>query len=485
MVSIDRALGSLSDQVYQQIRSFILSGQLEQGDRLLPSRVLSEELGVSRNTVTLAYDRLVAEGFVASRTGAGHFVAAVGPERGADEEQSKKPNLNVSSLSARASQIPPAYLRRHRRSDSQYEFLYGEPSFDDFPRQAWARTLGKVARGLTLAQLSYPDYQGEVELRRAVAGYLGRARGIACSKDNVLIVHGTQEAIDLTCRLMIDPGDAVMLEQPFYRGFLKASQAAGATIRFVDVDERGLKTDRLPDAKLAFVTPSHQFPVGGVLPIGRRIELLEWASTHNAIVFEDDYDGEFRYSGPPVDSLKSLDRSGSVIYVGTVSKTFFPALQLGWMVVSDDIMARLLQLRAIADTTPPSMEQLAFAAFIDSGQFERHIFRVRKRYAQKRSRLLATLEQKLGNKVQIRGTDAGIHVLMRIPGLAPDQTEVLVARCSDRGVRVHSADIYYCNTPAFAELVIGYNAVPIDDIETGAGIIADEVLFMLTKKGKE
>lgn len=480
MIGINRNAGGLSDQVYRQFKQLILEGRLQPGDRLLPSRVQAEEIGVSRNTILEAYEQLAAEGFVTPRQGSGHFVADVprpDPARGPRDDA---PSLRSSSVAARVSEIPTAYLRRHRREGSRYEFLYGEPSYEDFPQEAWARALGKVARRLKPVHLSYPDFQGQPELRGAVASYLGRARGIRCTAENVLIVHGTQEAIALTCQLLIDPGDPVICERPFYRGFLKAALAAGADLQFVPVDDQGLDTRRLPDdGKLAFITPSHQFPTGAVLPVGRRLELLAWARAKNAVIFEDDYDGEFRYAGSPVDSLKSLDDHDKVIYVGTVSKTFFPALRLGWMVISDEIMEQLLKLRAISDTTPPTTEQLAFAWFVESGQFERHIFRVRKRYAEKRRRLLHTLESGLGKNVEIKGSDAGIHVLVRIPALPAAHVPTLLERCLERGVRVHSSDIYHRNAPAFAELVIGYNAVPVDDIEIGAGIIAEEVLSML------
>lgn len=476
IVSIDKSLGNLKSQLYGQLKRAILTRRLEQGEQLLPSRVLAEETGVSRNTVLRAYDQLVAEGYVESRQGSGLYVSRI--EKSAQPRVSRSRNQRIkrSKLAERVGSLSSSVLHRNNRKGCRYEFLYGEPSYENFPHEAWARMLGKVARDVTQSQLSYTPFQGIPALREQVAGYLKRARGINCTPEDIVIVHGTQDAIDLTVRMLIDEGDTVILEHPFYRGFFKAARGAGAHIQFVDVDEQGLDSTRFDEsAKLAFVTPSHQFPTGSVMSINRRLELLNWASAQNAIVFEDDYDGEFRYNGAPVDSLKSLDEAGVVIYVGTTSKTFFPSLRLGWMVVPGHLRDDICNLRSIADTTLPTMEQLALARFIQAGHFERHIFRTRKRYAEKRKVLLGTLTEELGDNIVIRGSDAGIHILVQVPGLPSGQSENLLQRCLARDVSVHLSSAYYNDAPGCVELVMGYNAMPIGDVEVGARIVAQEI----------
>ncbi len=483
--SAAREGASLQQQIYRQIRADILTGSLTPGEVLPPSRSLADELNVSRNTVLRAYDQLVAEGFAKPKQGAGLFINQVAtsgayPERGRVSGRTRR-----STLAQRLKRLPETRFQRTPRGGYRYEFLYGEPSYENFPHSSWARTLGKVAREITTSQLSYPPFQGRSELREAIAGYLKRARRVICNPDNIMIVHGTQDAVDLCCRMLIDPGDQVVCEQPGYRGFIKASVAVGADIRYVPVDDAGLLTTKLPRpdsrsrrAKLAFVTPAHQFPTGGVLPVGRRLALLEWARQHQTMIVEDDYDGEFRYGGPPLDTLHALAQE-SVVYVGTASKAFFPGLRLGWMVVPEQFIEDLVRLRSIADTTPPVMEQLALAEFMQSGQYERHIFRTRKRYAEKRRRLLAAFEARLGDRVKVLGADAGIHVLLQIPGLPAAATNDLIDRCRDCDVGIHTSAIYYQKPPAFIELVIGYNSVPLHDIPAGVDIIADEILRLL------
>lgn len=474
-LTLDRKAGQLTSQIYRYFRDQILEGNLAAGAGLAPTRSLAEEIKVSRNTVLLAYEQLAAEGYVAPRQGSGYFVTDVQPLK-ASTAPAKKRRIPTSRLAERVAKIPPAYIQRHRGPRSRYDFIYGEPSYDNFPHAAWARTLGKIARNVTAADLSYPEYLGTPALRNAIAGYLHRARGVTCSPEDVLIVHGTQDAIDLCCRLLLNEGDGVVCEHPFYRGFVKAARAAGADIQFVPTDNQGLQTQALPDsARLAFVTPSHQFPSGGVLPVSRRLELLDWARRKRAIVFEDDYDSEFRYAGPAIDSLQSLDDHGNVVYVGTASKTFFPALRLGWMVMPRSLRERLIALRGIADTTPPTLEQLALAEFINSGQFERHILRARKRYASMREQLLQAINATCGDRVQIQGGDSGIHLLVRLPSVAADYTDGLIARCAAKGVLVRTSAAYYRRPPRCVELVVGYSAINQRDMAEGATLLAAEL----------
>src|SRR6185369_2104824 len=248
-----------------------------------------------------------------------------------------------------------------------------------------------------------------------------RARGVVCEPDQIVVVSGSQQAIDLTTRLLVDPGDRVVVEEPHYTGFTFCLAAAGADVVHVPVDEEGLRVDELEavkSARLVYVTPSHQFPAGGVLSLSRRLALLEWAAAQGAYVFEDDYDGEFRFEGRPLECLQGLDRHGRVLYAGTASKLLFPALRIGWLVLPPELVSIFRSLKALSDTGTPSLEQLAFADFISEGHLERHVRRARLRHAARRRALLESLGRHLGERARVLGIDAGVHVLVRLEHLA-------------------------------------------------------------------
>ncbi len=477
--------GSLQRQTYRALRAAILGGRLQPGERLASTRELARELGIARNTILQAYDRLIAEGYATTRPASGTFVAATLPvaPRGATRTRRTSSADGVARLSAYGQRtvdtLPARYLTWSLRRESvSYDFRYGEPAYGDLPLETWARLLGRRARRLSVRRLAYQPPGGAPELREALAGYLARARGVVCAPEQILIVRGSQQAIDLTTRLLVDPGDPVVVEEPHYTGFAFCLKAAGADVTYVAVDEQGLRVeelDRVHAARLAFVTPSHQYPAGGVLSLPRRLALLAWAHARSAYIFEDDYDGEFRFEGHPLECLQSLDRHGRVLYAGTASKIFFPALRIGWLVVPPALLGAFQSAHALADTGTPTLEQLAFADFIAGGHLERHVRRIRMRHAGRRRALLEALTRELGDRAHVSGASAGLHVLLRLEGVARRDVPRLRDACRERGVGVYPASPFYAHPPAHAELLLGYGGLSERAIREGVRRLAQAV----------
>jgi GntR family transcriptional regulator/MocR family aminotransferase len=473
--------GSLQRQVHRALRAAILAGRLRAGERLVASRVLARELGVSRNTVLAAYEQLVAEGYATARGGSGTYVAAALPARAAAPERARgvppprarsAPEPRLSAFGRRLAAGVPAGqatwdLPRERVA---VDFRYGEPAYADLPLAAWGRVLGRRARRLSARQLAYRAPGGAPELREALAAYLARARGVVASPEQVVVTQGSQQAIDLVTRLLVDPGDTVVLEDPHYTGFSFCLAALGARIEFVPVDEQGLRVEDLAalgPARLACVTPSHQFPAGGVLPLPRRLALLDWAERRSAFVLEDDYDGEFRLGARPIECLQALDRHGRVLYLGTASKLLFPALRIGWLVAPEALAPPLVAAKALADTGSATLEQLALADFIAEGLLERHVRRANLRLAARRRALVEALAEELGERAQVLGSEAGLHVLLRLPELPGRDARRLREACRARGVGVYPAAPFYARPPARAELLLGYAALGEAAIQSG------------------
>lgn len=478
MLSLDLdQQGSLQQQLYRSLREAIRSGQLSAGSRLVPSRQLASAVGVSRNTVIAAYEQLCAEGYAESRAGSGTFVTRVQVRPASRSDEVIDPPW--SRFTQRLlTNVPVELAFRPARKKLRFNFLYGEPGYLDLPIGIWSRIVGKKARELKERDLDYAPPGGIVELKQQLASYLQRSRGVVCQPDQVIVVQGTQEAVDLVTRAMIDPGSAAVIEEPHYRGFRKCLTAAGARVIATDVDENGIQVDqlkRVKGARVAFVTPSHQFPLGSILSLSRRTALLDWASKTSTLLVEDDYDGEFRYEGKPIACLQSLDQSGSVIYLGTASKILFPSLRLGWMVVPPHMSATFQKLKTLMDTNSSTLEQLAFAEFIEGGHLERHIHRLRNKHKVRRAALLATLDKELGSLVEVVGTGAGIHVLLRFRKLSKSKIQTLIDLAAEQQVGVYSASQYYSKPPRYAELLLGYASLTPQQIVEGIRRLAGVV----------
>ena len=473
--------GPLYQQLYRALRREILGGALRPGARLPATRALAGELGLARNTVLAAFAQLVDEGYAVARSGSGTRVAATLPEervrvtapapgRAAARESARAPAVSAYARRLLAQAPRAGVVWGNPRRNLPYDFRYGEPAFADLPLETWCRLLGRRARRASAARLAYGEPAGSIELRRALAGYLRRARGVVCEPEQILITHGTQQGIDLAARLLVDPGGRVALEEPHYTGFSLAFGAYGAELVPIGVDAQGLRVEELASRRPLrgiCVTPSHQFPTGGILPLERRLALLGFAAREGAFVLEDDYDGEYRYEGRPMPSLQGLDRSGCVLYVGTASKLLFPSLRIGWLVVPEPWLRAFGLAKAYTDTGSATLEQLTLADFIEGGHLERHVRRSRVRNAARREALHAAVERHLGDAAVLEGTPAGLHGLLWVPDLPASRESELRRRCEARGVGIYPVRPYYTRPPRRAGYVLGDAALSERDIDAG------------------
>ena len=471
-----RRAAHTSRRIYEMIKSQIADGVLGAGDQLPSTRALASDLGVSRTTVIAVYEQLAAEGYLETSQGARTRVApgAAMPTRTAPAKEMQSGRTpRLSAYGRRAARLALPSLPAPDTTRSVIEFLYGALSSADFPTLAWRRAYD---RALLQRQprLFYAAPEGEPELRVELQGYLRRARGLACDLDQILIANGSQQAIDLCARVLLDPGDPVVIEEPCYLMARRVFEAAGASVRETAVDEHGLVTQELPNQRttLAYVTPSHQFPLGGMMPVARRQELLSWAQKSGAWIVEDDYDGEFRYGLRPVDTLQSIDTAGSVIYVGTFSKALSPEMRLGYLVLPKALVTAFRQAKRLTDRHAPRLEQVALASLIRSGTYERHVRRIRRENERRRTILLQAIEQHLPSRTQVVGAASGLHVVVWLGHLHALDEAALVAQAREQGVGVwpispmYAAGLTYRGRDC-AGLVLGYASLGHDEIEEG------------------
>lgn len=478
----------VSQQIYDSIKAQIAEGLYGAGKSLPSTRSLATELGVSRTTVTAAYDQLVAEGYLDTRQGAKAKVKAqaalkvrpVAP--GADRRATASRAVRLSAFGRRVVGFPPPQDMPRLASD----FRYGDLSASDFPTLAWRRALNATLLRRQ-PRLTYDDPRGAADLRFALQGYLWRARGLRCNADEIIVVNGSQQALDLCTRLLVDPGDRVVIENPCYPAARQTFAAAGATLIPIRVDQDGLQTDRLAAAKtarFAFITPSHQFPLGSVMSVNRRQQLLAWAQRIGAYVIEDDYDGEYRFDTRPIEALQTLDSAGVVIYVGTLSKTLSPRLRLGYLVVPPALADAFVAAKRLADRHAPSPEQMALATFIASGGYERHVRRIRRRNGERRAAALAAMSAEFGDRVTVVGAAAGLHMVVWFNDLSRRQEADFIARARAAEVGVYPVTPLYDHPasrdrPDMAGIVLGYAGLDERAIRNGMRRLA-AVLDQLT-----
>ena len=366
-----------------------------------------------------------------------------------------------------------------RAKPAAIDFAYGAVASRDFPSQIWRRAYqAELLRHQR--RLYYVGPEGDASLRRSLQGYLRRARGLACDVEQILVVHGSQQAIDLCARLLLNPGDAFVFEEPGYLMARRSFETTGAEALAIPVDAQGLDTAMLPSddrTRLAYVTPSHQFPLGGVLPIGRRLELLRWARTQRAWVIEDDYDGEFRYGQRPIDALQSVDTDGRVVYIGTFSKALSPQLRLGYLVLPLELVPVFRQAKRLADRHAPVLEQRVLASLIDSGAYERHVRRTRRAHERRRAALLDAIARHLPASATVIGAAAGLHVVLWLPFLRPKDEPALVAAARSKGVGVYPVSPLFAKPPQGmqprpAGLILGYASLTVEMIDQGMRVLA-------------
>jgi GntR family transcriptional regulator / MocR family aminotransferase len=484
MISLDNhSPVPLHRQLYEEIRKSILTGRLTAGSSVPSTRTLAVSLGVSRSTVTQSYDQLISEGYLQTIVGSGTKVSEQLPD---DLLQAAPPKTH--KLRAQTRKTSSARLSRYGESLADaapfeppepsvpFHFKYGIPALDEFPMDVWRRLLLRHCRADREQLLDYAaNAHGDPDLRAAIAGYLGRSRATRCTADQVIIVNGSQQAIDLVTKVLIDRGDRVALENPGYLGARRSFLAQGARLEPVPVDESGIIVDRLParssgHTKLIYVTPSHQFPTGAVLCLPRRLELIAWAADAGAMIVEDDYDSEFRYCSRPIPALQGLDENENVIYVGTFSKVLFPSLRVGYLVVPPPLVRIFVRARWLSDRQTPTIEQRVLADFINQGYLERHLRRMRTLYDRRRQTLARSLKQHFGDCVTILGENAGMHLMARLETGRTD--EEVLRRAQQAGVGILSARIYYLTNARSDEFVFGYANVSERKIQEGVRRLA-------------
>jgi len=468
--------GPLFQQLYRAMRDLILAGKLPAGAQLPPTRVLANELGLSRNVVITAYEELIVGGYAAARTGSGTFVCA---------------NLRVDARTAAhaggATGLRGASLSRYgrklvKRPESlerqgpplRYDFDCAAVSPDDFPADLWRQLLARSARGLHAPDASPA---GNPDLREALATYLRISRGVECEAGQILIVSGSAQALDLTTRLLLDEGDVAVLEDPHYRGARDAFLSAGARLHAIRTDEHGMVTDALPEderpVKLAYVTPSHQFPSGGILPLERRMALLAWAERRETYVVEDDFDSEFLYDERPVEAMQGIDRGSRVIYIGTFSRALSPAMRLGYLVLPKPLVPLFVHAKHLADSHSAALPQRALCEFLRSGHFERHLRKCRDRKADLRRALLSAIEKYLGSRAEVRGAHSGVHLMLSLPYVPHGRLDELCQAAARCGLGLHPARPFYLNPPPRTEFIMGYGALTPEKIRAGIRILAE------------
>jgi GntR family transcriptional regulator/MocR family aminotransferase len=477
-IELDPASGvPLHRQLYEGVRSAIVERRIAPGTRLPSTRALAESLGISRSTIISSFAQLHSEGYLEATTGRGTFVSEALPEESVDRVEPRTGGASIR-LSTYGASLAEAGPLEPPRAGGTIDFRDGRPAFDAFPFAEWRRALAAAARDDAVWLDYSPDPAGHPPLRAAIAAYVGSARGISCAAADVVIVSGSQQAIDIVARVLIEPGDVVALEEPGYLGAQRTFAANGADLRAIPVDADGIRVDileRTADAaRLVYVTPSHQFPLGVVLSSDRRRALLAWAEHAGAVVVEDDYDSAYRYEGPPIPALYGIDRTGRVVYVGTFSKTMFPALRIGYIVVPRGLRDVVLAAKAFSDRQSPILEQRALADFMAGGGFERHLRRMRVLYRARRAALLAALRRFIGDDATVIGERAGMHLVVRLPGAtAPDFGE----RALRAGVALMSTHAHHLHESVPGEFIFGFaehdEATIVEGIARLGRVLAD------------
>jgi len=509
--------------LYEELRSAILAGRLRPGGRLPASRELAVQYGLSRPTIVTAFEQLRSEGYVEGKIGSGTYVSQTLPEqllqvvRAGSLGQAHKSRIRLSAYAHRlrfirarneearkARSLRLASLAHGRlstaRSDSYGEssrvarndkpirdkvhtaplrgskprparaFRGGEPALDVFPTELWAQVAARRLRRVSTNLLAGGDALGYRPLREAVAEYLNTSRGVKCSADQVLIISGVQEALDRAAHLMLDPGDPVWMEEPGYPGAASTFHAVGAKICPVPIDSEGLDLDsgrsRWPKPRLAYVTPAHQFPLGVTMSLRRRLSLLEWARRSRTVIFEDDYDSEYRYSGRPIPALQGLDRAGVVIFAGSFTNVLFPALRLGYVVVPENLVEIFAAAESVSTHHPPLIDQAILCDFIREGHFARHIRRMRELYAERLSVLLEAARARLAGLLQLTDIEAGLRTVGWLQrGISAERAAQAAAK---RDVEVAPLSRYAYGRTKRNGLVLGFAAV--DAKELGRGV---------------
>jgi GntR family transcriptional regulator/MocR family aminotransferase len=455
--------------LYESLRRAILDGDIRHGSQLVPTRALAEQLGIARNSVLYAYERLTEEGFV-STSRHGSVVSMVSRAAVPPAPQVDRAGVPLSRLSRRVAALP----RERTRADDPAPFRPGVPALTEFPMAQWRNSLERAWRSLDPRELDYRNNAGHPALRRAIAEYVRVSRGVRCSAEQVFITSGTQASLDLCACMLADPGERVWMEDPGYNGAKSAFRAAGLSLEPIPVDAAGIAPtqehwQRTPP-HLIYITPSHQYPLGSVLSLERRWSIIEHAIERGAWIIEDDYDSELRHNGPPLPSIQGLTENAPVIYLGTFSKTIFPALRMGFMIVPAHVAKEVEVAHSEIARQGRVAEQIALADFIESGKYARHLRRMRRMYQERRAALVAALERHMADLVTISSDSGGMHLTVRLdaPLVDADVTEVTRAH----GLTIASLSTYCdarTDSTRYNGFMLGYASIPPEDAD---GLVA-------------
>jgi GntR family transcriptional regulator / MocR family aminotransferase len=460
--------------LYTSLRTNILEGRLRPGTRLPATRDLASRYGLSRGTIVNAFEQLKSEGYVEGSVGSGTYVSKILPEEllhvgdAGDVKPSKQRNRqpHISEYGRRV-KLFAGYEMRPTRA-----FRPNLPALDLFPATLWTQVTSRCLRRVSTTLLMGCDPLGYVPLRKAVAEYLSTSRGVKCVPEQVAILSGVQEALDVVARVLVDPGDAVCMEEPGYTGASRVFEAAGAKIFSAGLDEEGMRLRDLPGrgARLIYVTPGHQFPLGTTMSLARRLQLVEWARRCGALIFEDDYDSEYRYSGRPIPALQGLDHAGLVLYAGSFSKVLFPSLRLGYLVLPPDLVEGIAAIKSITSRHAPLLDQMVLSEFITEGHFGRHLRRMREIYAERLAVLLEEGRQQLAGLLEISNVEAGLQTAGWLGGARDGESAARAA--AKRNVEVTPLSHYGGGRTARKGLQLGFAAVDAREIRRGVRELA-------------
>lgn len=469
IIAIDRnARTPLHRQIYDGYRGAVVNGTLRPGQRVPSTRGLAAELGVSRIPVLGAYAQLMSEGYFQSRVGAGTTISLSLP----DQKLLTDPR-RVHSTTTRTSKRPRKIAKRPALPEAIANppwrrgwgaFAVGQVAADHFPFREWNRLVARHCRSVGSKSLDYGHPLGLKVLREALASYLRAARGVRCEADQIMIVSGSQQALDISARVLLNPGDGVWMEDPGYRYARFVFGLNGCRMYPIPVDNEGLNVSigkkRYPNARAALVTPSHHYPLGVTMSASRRLQLLDWAARSGTWILEDDYDSDYRYEGMPISSLQGLDSNSRVIYIGTFSKVLLPSLRLGYLVIPSDLVQRFLMVRLAMDIAPATFSQAVLADFIQEGHFSRHIRRMRLLYRERRNALVENIEKEFGGRAKVTGEQAGMHLCMVMDGIADRE---VVDRAARTGLWLVPLSSSYIQK-ARQGFVLGFGSTPANEM---------------------
>lgn len=467
-------------QIYETFRKSILSGELLPKTQIPASRLLANELGVSRITVVNAYEQLFAEGYLEGKTGSGTFVASELPEDllQINSENEKKTADKTYDLPLRLSdfgeKLKVEKIRTATRTNFR-SFQNGLTAIDEFPFGIWSKIAAKYHKDPPRNLLGYGEAKGFAPLRQAIAAHLRSTRGVNCDAEQVIITSGAQQALDLTTRIFLSANDTALIENPCYTEIKSLFTIAGANLVAVNIDEEGFDTAKIPrsgrNAKLVYVTPSHQYPLGVTMSLARRLELLDWAKRRNSWIIEDDYNSEYRYSGRPLASLQGLDKNGRVIYIGTFSKTIFPSLRIGCVVVPPELVEIFTAAKALSDVHSSLIEQAILAEFIADGHFARHLRKMRKLYEFRQNILVEECEKHLKGLVKVKKAEAGMHLVGWLAENLDDRE--ISKRAANENLQIMPISHYFSKRISPGGLILGYTAFNKKQIKEGVKKLAE------------